>query len=365
MLKIERTTFKVRDICEGFINDPVEGVTAWNGKLNVRPQYQREFVYDEEQRSLVIDSIRKGYPLSVMYWAENPEDGTFEVIDGQQRTISICDFIMDAFSVDYRFWHNLMPYEQEEILDYELDVYIGYGGTSEERYDWFHRVNQSGEKLVMQELLNATFRGPWVSDARRYFSKPNCPAYNLAKNYVNGKPIRQDYLKTALSWMGKGDIMGFMKQHRFDENALPLWEYFQNVIKWVEKTFPKYYKEMKGVDWGFLYNDYKDEEIDVNATSSRIDELMLDDEITRKSGIYNYVLTGDEKSLSIIDFDKKSKKIVYKNQNECCKCCGERFEEDDLEAIHITPWSKGGKVTTENCQLVCRTCKKLLQKGLI
>ena len=364
-MKIKRETIKVRDLCEGYTNDPEEGVSGMNGKLNIRPQYQREFVYDEEQRSLVIDSVRKGYPLSVMYWAENPEDGTFEVIDGQQRTISICDFINQAFSVDYRFWHNLMPFEQEEILDYELDVYVGYGGTEEERYDWFYRVNQSGEKLVNQELLNATFRGPWVSDARRYFSKPNCAAYKLAKDYVSGKAIRQDYLRAALSWMSCGDIMTFMKKHRFDENAEPLWNYFQDVIKWIEKTFPKYYKEMRGVDWGFLYNDYKDVEIDVEKNIARIDELMLDKEITRKSGIFNYILTGDEKSLSIMDFDKKSKKEAYSKQNCCCKYCGERFEEDDLEAIHITPWRDGGKVTTENCQLVCRTCKKLLNKGLI
>ena len=357
-MKIERKTIKVRDICEGYSNDIDDGVYGLNGKLNVRPQYQREFVYEEEQRSLVIDSIRRGYPLSVMYWAENPEDGTFEVIDGQQRTISICDFIMDAFSVDYRFWHNLLPDEQEEILNYELDVYIGYGGTPEERYDWFYRVNQSGEKLLNQELLNATFRGPWVSDARRYFSKPNCPAYNLAKDYVSGKAIRQDYLKTALIWMSNDNVMSFMKQHRDDENAIPLWDYFQNVIKWVKKTFPKYYKEMKGVNWGYLYNNYKDIDIDIDEISDRVDELMLDKEITRKGGIFNYVLTGDEKSLSIMEFDKKSKKQTYKLQNCCCKCCGERFEEDDLEAIHIIPWRDGGKVTTENCQLVCRQCKK-------
>lgn len=357
-MKIERKTIKVRDICEGYSNDVVEGVYGWNGKLNIRPQYQREFVYEEEQRSLVIDSIRQGYPLSVMYWAENPEDGTFEVIDGQQRTISICDFIMDAFSVDYRFWHNLMPDEQEEILDYELDVYIGYGGTPEERYDWFYRVNQSGEKLVNQELLNATFRGPWVSDARRYFSKPNCPAYNLAKDYVTGKPIRQDYLKTALIWMSNNDVIPFMKEHRYDDDAIPLWNYFQNVIKWVEKTFPKYYKEMKGVNWGALYNQFKDTELDIETLGNRVDELMLDKEINNKGGIYRYVLTGEEKALSIQEFDKKSKKLAYKSQEGRCKCCGEKFEEDDLEAVHIIPWRDGGKVSTENCQLVCRQCKK-------
>ena len=360
-MKIERKSIKVRELCEGYTNDPIEGVFAMNGKLNVRPQYQREFVYEEEQRSLVIDSIRKGYPLSVMYWAENPEDGTFEVIDGQQRTISICDYIMEAFSVDYNFWHNLMPFEQDEILDYELDVYIGYGGTPEERYDWFYRVNQSGEKLVNQELLNATFRGPWVSDARRYFSKPNCPAYNLAKDYVSGKPIRQDYLKAALTWMSNDDVMNFMKAHRYDDNAQELWNYFQNVIEWVEKTFPKYYKEMKGVNWGFLYNQFKDEELDVQSLSSRVDDLMFDKEITNKSGIYRYVLTGEEKYLSIQEFDKKSKKTTFKAQEGRCKCCGEKFEEDDLEAIHIIPWRDGGKVTTENCQLVCRQCKKFIK----
>lgn len=359
-MKIERKTFKIRDICEGYSNDVIEGVYAMNGKLNIRPQYQREFVYDEEQRALVIDSIKNGYPLSVMYWAEN-EDGTFEVVDGQQRTISICDYIIDAFSVDYRFWHNLMPFEQDEILDCELDVYIGYGGTGEEKYDWFHRINKSGEKLNEQELLNAAFRGPWVSDARRYFSKPNCVAYNLGKDYVNGKPIRQDYLKIAILWISDGEIVNYMKQHQHDENAEELWSYFTNVIEWVKKTFPNYYKEMKGVNWGYLYNNYKDAEINIDEISSRIEELMSDDEITKKSGIFSYVLTGDEKYLAIQEFDRKIKKDVYKQQAGRCECCGEKFEEDDLEAIHKISWRNGGKVVIENCRLVCRQCKKAIK----
>jgi hypothetical protein len=331
-----------------------------DGKLNIRPQYQREFVYDEEQRALVIDSIKLGYPLSVMYWAEN-EDGTFEMIDGQQRTISICDYIFDAYSVDYRFWHNLTPFEQDEILDYEIDVYIGYGGTEEERYNWFERINNSGEKLTKQELLNAAYRGPWVSDARRYFSKTNCAAYNLAKDYVSGKPIRQDYLRAAICWASNDNVMDFMKTHRYDESAEELWNYFHNVIDWVKKTFPKYYKEMRGVNWGYLYNNYKDSDINTEEISAKIDVLMADDDVTKKSGIFSYVLTGDEKHLSIREFDKKIKKQVYKNQNGRCECCGEKFEEDDLEAIHKTAWRNGGEVTLENCRLVCRQCRKAIK----
>ena len=140
-----------------------------------------------------------------------------------------------------------------------------------------------------------------------------------------------------------------------------MWNYFQNVIEWVEKTFPKYYKEMKGVNWGYLYNRFKDEELNSEALSERVDELMFDNEITNKGGIYRYVLTGDEKSLSIQEFDKKSKKLAYKSQDGRCKCCGEKFEEDDLEAIHITPWREGGKVTSDNCQLVCRQCKRQIK----
>ena len=200
-MKIELHEIPVREVVEGYVDNNEEGVVGYGGRLNIRPKYQREFIYDEEKRNAVIDTIRKGFPLNVMYWVKN-EDGTFEVLDGQQRTISFCQYVEGEFSIEHRNFHNLTDVEKEQILNYTLMVYF-CEGNDKEKLDWFRIINIAGMKLTDQELRNATYTGPWLSDAKLKFSKSNCAAYLLSKDYVRGSPIRQDILETAIRWKSK------------------------------------------------------------------------------------------------------------------------------------------------------------------
>src|SRR5688572_23942301 len=299
-MKIELHEIAVRDVAEKYVDNDEEGVVGYNGKLNIRPKYQREFVYDDKKRNAVIDTIRKDFPLNVMYWVKN-EDGTFEVLDGQQRTISFCQYVNSDFSVDNRAFHNLTNTEKEKILNYKLMVYF-CEGNDKEKLDWFKIINIAGEKLTDQELRNAVYTGTWLTNAKSIFSKSNCAAYLLSKDYVNGSPIRQEILETALSWISKGEIEKYMSVHQHDPNANELWMYFKNVIEWVKLTFTVYRKEMKGVNWGALYDEFKDEILDTNKLEQEIQALMMDDDVTKKKGIYPYVLTRDEKHLNIRTF---------------------------------------------------------------
>ena len=198
-MKIELKEVKVRDLVENYINNDEDGVTGYNGLLNIRPKYQREFVYGIKQRDEVIRTVRKGFPLNVMYWVIN-EDGNFELLDGQQRTISICEYVNGSFSLDYQFFHNLEKDEQEQILEYPLMIYVCEGKDSE-KLDWFKTINIAGAELTQQELRNAIYTGEWLTDAKRHFSKTNCPAQNMASDYLTGSSIRQDYLQTAIKWI--------------------------------------------------------------------------------------------------------------------------------------------------------------------
>ncbi|MBW1940720.1 MAG: DUF262 domain-containing protein [Deltaproteobacteria bacterium] len=358
-MKIELHKIPVRAVVDGFQDNAIEGVVAYGGKLDVRPKYQREFVYKDKQRDAVIETIKKGFPLNVMYWMVK-EDGTYEMLDGQQRTISIGQYVNGDFSLDNRFFHNLTKEEQDQILDYELMIYF-CEGTDKERLDWFRVINIAGEKLTDQEIRNAVYTGPWLSDAKLKFSKPNCAAYLLANDggaLLKGSPIRQDYLETALSWINDGKIEDYMAKHQHDKNANELWEYFQDVIAWVRKTFPNYRKEMANVNWGGLYNRFKDKKLNPEKLEAKISELMQDEDVTKKSGIYPYILTGEEKHLSIRAFSDKMKREAYERQKGICAKCGEHFEIEEMEADHITPWHEGGKTISENCQMLCKECNR-------
>ena len=359
-MKIELHKIPVREVVDGFQDNAIEGVVAYGGRLDVRPKYQREFVYKEKQRNAVIETIKNNFPLNVMYWMIR-EDGGYEMLDGQQRTISIGQYVNGDFSLDNRFFHNLTKEEQDQILDYELMIYF-CEGTDKERLDWFRIINIAGEKLTDQEIRNAVYTGPWLSDAKIKFSKPNCAAYLLANDggaLLKGSPIRQDYLETALSWINNGEIEDYMARHQHDKNANELWEYFQNVIAWVRKTFPNYRKEMANVNWGELYNRFKDEKLDPEKLEAKISELMQDEDVTKKSGIYPYVLTREEKYLSIRAFSDKMKREAYERQKGICKKCGEYFEIEEMEADHIIPWHEGGKTISENCQILCKQCNRI------
>ena len=351
-MKIELKEISIREVSASYINDNEEGVVGYGGKLNIRPKYQREFVYKDKQRDAVIETVKKNFPLNVMYWVKN-EDDTYEVLDGQQRTISICEYVAGTFSLNSMYIHNLTDVEKNQILDYKLMVYF-CEGDDKEKLDWFKTINIAGEKLTDQELRNAIYTGTWLTDAKRYFSKSNCPAYNIGSDYLTGSTIRQDYLETAISWLSNDNIEQYMAENQHKPNANELWLYFQKVISWINVTFTKYRKEMKGVNFGILYNNYKDKEFDAKKLEDEITKLMQDEDVTKKSGIYEYVLTSKEKYLSIRAFTEKQKRESYERQKAICVKCTVTFELNEMEADHITPWHEGGKTTSENCQMLCK-----------
>jgi hypothetical protein len=351
-MKIELHEIAVREVAENYVDNAEEGVVGYGGRLNIRPKYQREFVYDNAKRNAVMDTIRKDFPLNVIYWVKN-EDGTFEVLDGQQRTVSFCQYVHNTFSIEDRFFHNLTRTEQEQILNYKLMVYF-CEGNDREKLDWFRIINIAGEKLTDQELRNAVYTGTWLTNAKSIFSKSNCAAYLLSKDYVSGSPIRQEILETALSWIADGEIEKYMSIHQHDPNANELWTYYRNVIEWVKLTFTTYRKEMKGIGWGGLYDQFKGKMFDAKKLEKEIQALMMDDDVTAKKGVYPYVLTRDEKYLNIRAFTDSQRRAAYERQQGICAKCGRHFELSEMEADHITPWHLGGKTSVENCQMLCR-----------
>jgi hypothetical protein len=354
-MKIELHKIPVSKVVAGYKDSAEEGVTAYGDKLDIRPKYQREFVYKEKQRNAVIETIKNSFPLNVMYWMIR-EDGGYEVLDGQQRTISIGQYVNGDFSLNDRFFHNLTKEEQEKILNYELMIYF-CEGTDRERLDWFRIINIAGEKLSDQEIRNAVYTGQWLSDAKLKFSKSNCAAYLLANDggsLMNGSPIRQEYLETALSWVNDGKIEDYMAKHQHDKNADKLWAYFQNVIAWARETFTNYRHEMKSVPWGNLYNEFKDKKQNVKKLEAEITDLMQDEDVTSKPGIYQYVLTRNERFLNIRAFTDKQKRESYERQKGVCIKCREHFEIEEMEADHIKPWHEGGKTISGNCQMLCK-----------
>ena len=329
-MKIELHEITIRDITDGYVDNQENGVVGYKGLLNIRPKYQREFVYTEDKRNAVIDTINKGFPLNVMYWVKN-DDGTFEVLDGQQRTLSFCQYVNNDFSLNNKAFHNLTKTEQDRILDYKCMIYF-CEGTDLEKLEWFKIINIAGEKLTDQELRNAVYTGTWLTSAKLKFSKTGCAAYNLGKDYVAGNTIRQEYLETVISWINDGNIEAYMSAHQHDPNANELWMYYMNVIEWVKNTFTVYRREMKGINWGELYNVYKNNTYDTNALEVEIKKLMEDDDVTKKKGIYHYVLTRKEKHLNIRAFTESQKRTVYERQNGICSICRQTFKIEEMEA---------------------------------
>lgn len=365
-VKQTKIQVKVRELIVNYSDSEENGVFAYDGKLNVRPAYQREFVYSDKKRDLVLDSVVCGIDLGKMYWSDNG-DGTFEVLDGQQRTLSICQYCANVFSMEFedgfpKYFSNLSDEEKELILDYEIDVVI-CEGASEEKLKLFNRLNVAGEVLTNQELLNAAYTGRWLTDAKRKFSKTGCVAYKIGNKLVNGTPIRQDYLETALKWITNGEkdgIAKYMSKHQHDSDAYELWGYFQNVIEWVSAKFKVYRKEMKGIEWGLLYNQYHENYYDADELEKEIKQLMADDDVTAKKGIYEYLLSNKtlEKKLNIRQFTESQKRAAYERQNGKCPHCDEVHPYEEMEGDHITPWHLGGKTTIDNLQMLCKACNR-------
>lgn len=358
-MNIELHEIPVRDVVNGYVDSAENGVVGYGGKLNIRPAFQREFIYKDKQRDEVINTVMKGFPLNVMYWVKS-DNGGYELLDGQQRTISIAQYVNGDFSVNHMGFDNLTDTEQEQILNYKLMIYI-CEGTDKEKLDWFKIINIAGEQLTAQELRNAIYTGEWLTEAKKYFSKNGCPAHAIASNYLKGTAIRQDYLETAIRWISAREgieIEDYMAKHQHDPNCNELWLYFQNVITWVKVIFPKYRKEMKGLEWGVYYNKFSKNNYDPKNLEEKIAALMQDDDVTKKSGIYEYLLDGLEKHLSIRAFTQSMARAAYERQKGICPICGKHFEITEMQADHITPWSKGGKTIAENCQMLCADCNR-------
>jgi hypothetical protein len=354
-MKIAQQNIKVSDFVKGYADKGEQGVSGYGGLLNIRPAYQREFIYKEKQRNAVVATVRRGFPLNTMYWAV-VGDG-FELMDGQQRTVSICQYVNGDFSVEidgkpYGF-DNLTAERRQQILDYELSVYV-CDGTDGEKLNWFKVINIAGEKLTEQELRNAIYTGPWLADAKKWFSKTGAPAAAIGGKLVSGTPIRQEYLETALDWLSEGKIEHYMAAHHHDQNANELWTYFQNVINWTNLTFPNYRKEMKGVFWGPLYNKFGQDKQDTAKLESEVSRLMQDEDVTRKAGIFDYVLSGSERALSIRAFTDNMKREAYERQKGICCTCNQHFALEAMEADHTIPWSQGGKTIADNCRMLCK-----------
>lgn len=370
MMTIKQISVTVGEITKGYIDNEEQGVRGYNGLLDIRPPYQREFIYNESEQQAVINTVMHGYPLNVMYWVKRSDDAEcpYEVMDGQQRTLSLCEYVAGKFAYDFKNFFNQPADVQKKILDYKLTVYVCEGEESE-KLEWFKTINIAGKPLNEQEIRNAVFAGPFVSDAKRHFSKNNCGAYRLGKDLVNGSPIRQDFFKKALEWMADHEtrsgkpqtaVDSYMAKHQHDLNAGPLWSYFQSVLNWAISNFnvKKFKKIMKGLDWAKYYDKYHETPLDIKSMEKRISELIGDDEIKRQSGIIPYVLTGDEHYLDLRAFPDKIKLAVWERQNHKCALCGKEFDMEFMEGDHITPWRDGGRTTVENCQMLCKECNR-------
>ncbi|MEL7666160.1 MAG: DUF262 domain-containing protein [Candidatus Shapirobacteria bacterium] len=365
-MKIELKNIKIRDVVNGYSDDGENGVVGYGGKLNIRPAFQREFIYGEKERDAVIKTIRQGFPLNTMYWSVDP-DGNYELMDGQQRTISFCQYVAEIIPIRFDDGHelaftSLTSDQQNQILDYELSIYVCDGAPSE-KLAWFRIINIAGKPLTDQELLNAMHTGTWLTDAKRWFSKTSAPAIQDDRDkLVSGSTIRQEVLETALRWISEGKIEDYMNHHKDDSDAQELWQYWQAVFDWVKRIFPNQdsarSKLMKGLEWGKFYNEHREDRLNAQGLEEQIIKLIDDDEVENKRGIYEYLLTGNERLLNLREFDEKIKIKKYSEQKGICVaknaiCGNAHFEYGEMEADHIIPWSRGGKTVYENCQMLC------------
>ncbi len=383
-MEIKRVAIKIKDLCEGYVNesetDIEQGVYAYGGKLCVRPAFQRSFVYDEKQANAVIDTALKGFPLNIMYWVDNG-DGTYDCLDGQQRTISLCNFVDGFTSFSAPWFHNnkknyihtiqrIDPDMAERFLNYELEVYI-CKGTKAEQMEWFRTINIAGEELYPQELRNASYVSKWLTDAKKYFSKANssstakCPAERIGGQYTNKNANRQEILAQVISWrigsVEDADICQYMENHIHDENALELWNYFNDVINWVNEIFPGVYdKGMASVNWGALYNQYGDNDLDPDDICAKFEELIefkATNELNASvAKITEYCITRDEKLLKPRQFSDPQRSTLYNRQKGICPDCGEHFVKAEMHAHHIVPWYNGGITDLSNGVMLCKNC---------
>lgn len=374
------TTWTVEDICEGFTFDKNEGkgLFGLKGKLIIQPEYQRNYIYDKGGKDVeVIKSLLKGYPLGLIYFVKN-SDGMYEVLDGQQRITSFGRFVNSTYPFavpdendNPRYFDSLSPEEQEKIKKTELTIYV-CEGTSQEIQEWFEKINIAGEKLTPQELRNAAYHGSFVTLARKIFSNTSNSNMNKWLTYIKGDPKRQEVLEKALDWVSNGNIEEYMSIHRNDTNVNELKDHFDTVMDWISSVFDYTGKEVRGRDWGRLYNLYHKNPYDKDYVTKRVNELIIDKSVQDNTGIFEFILSGekDTKLLTIRLFDDNIKSAKYaiqtteakeKGISNCPDCTLEGkdnskkiWDLSEMDADHVTAWSKGGKTDIDNCQMLCR-----------
>lgn len=356
----------VRQLVEGFEDKGPGGVVAFNGNLDIRPPYQREFIYKPKQQALVLNTVTNGLPLGVMYWCDLG-GGRYEVIDGQQRLLSICRFVDDTnayanlFGVEEkRVFSSLSGEEKWKVLNYHLQVYA-FSGSDDAKLEWFETINISGEPMTKQELRNAVFHGAWLTDAKLRFSMEGCAAGNVAGHLLGRRRDRQEWLESALSWVSQPiGIEEEMSRSRGLPNADELWKKFMRVVQWVDQTFPnKRPLLMRKVDWGKLWFTHFNDHLNPEKLEADIIRLLKDDDITKQAGVYAYVLDGDARHLSIRTFTDTQKRRAFEKQGQRCAnadCTEHLLTLSQVEADHIVPWSKGGRTTDDNLQVLCKKC---------
>ena len=374
-----RTDITVEDICKGFHYNELEGKGLYglSGRLTIQPEYQRNYIYADGKKDVaVIDSVLKGYPIGILYFNKVGDD-KFEVLDGQQRITSLGRFVEGVLSIIDESGipqdiNSIAADKREKILKTRLLIYI-CEGTESEIKEWFRTINIAGVPLKPQELLNAVFSGPFVTKAKEEFSNSQNAHIQMWSHFINGTANRQDFLERALDWVSKGNNSDYMKQHRRDDNITELKTYFNAVLGWVNSVFPTPYDKMKGLEWGRLYETYHKQPYDPQKVDERVAELLDDPQVENKSGVFEYVLGGeqDTKLLNVRVFDEKIKRQVYRLQTDDaelkgisnCPYCAIGHEAtktriwklSEMDADHVSAWSKGGATTLENCQMLCKT----------
>jgi hypothetical protein len=379
MITTLKTDITVKDICEGFVYNELEGkgLFGLSGKLTIQPEYQRNYIYADGKKDVaVIDSILKGYPLGLIYFVKVSDD-KFEVLDGQQRITSFGRYVTGKFAVKdengmEQYFSGIAADKQTLILETKLTIYECEGSESEIK-QWFRTINIAGIPLNNQELLNAIFSGPFVTLGKEEFSNSQNSNIQKWSAYVSGSANRQDFLQCALDWVSKGNISDYMSRHRFDKNVTELKTYFNSVIEWVSSVFKDVESEMRGLEWGQLYETYHRKAYDPSKVSAELQKLYGDPYVKNRRGIFEYILSGsvDTKLLDVRVFDEATKKSVYstqttiaqtKSESNCPHCAighdankSKIWKLAEMDADHVAAWSKGGATDSRNCQMLCKT----------
>ncbi len=376
-----RTEITIKEICDGFVYSELEGkgLFGLSGKLTIQPEYQRNYIYASEggkREVAVIESILKGYPIGLIYF-NKVDDNNFEVLDGQQRITSIGRFVTNKFAIkddngNEQLFGGFALDKKNKILNTKLLIYECQGTESEIK-EWFKTINIAGVPLNSQELLNAVYSGPFVTLGKEEFSNSKNANIQKWSAYISGSANRQDFLERALQWVSKGNVSEYMSRHRYDNNITELKDYFTSVIDWVSTVFTDVESEMKGLEWGRLYETYRKQPYNSKKVSEEVKKLYADPYVKSRKGIFEYVLGGstDTKLLEVRVFDDATKKSVYAKQTaeakekdvSNCPLCALGHDSNktkiwklaEMDADHVTAWSKGGATDIKNCEMLCKT----------